>query len=70
MWKYLPVGDKPEDAEDMPSMDEKAAETSEKRPINIISSYVSGDKEDDVPDMEEFEDADNLYAKDAVRLAV
>lgn len=49
-------------------MDEKAPEKSEKRTINIIPSYAAGDEDDDVPDMAEFEDEDNLAARDSVRI--
>ncbi|CAM6129151.1 unnamed protein product [Calypogeia fissa] len=65
-----PSGEKPEDSEDVPSMDEKAAEKSEKRPINIIPGYAAGDEDDDVPDMAEFEDEDNLAARDTATVEV
>lgn len=63
----MAADDKPDgEAEDVPSIDEKAVEKQAKRPMNIISTYAAGDEDDDVPDMNEFEDDNNLFANDEV----
>lgn len=42
-------------------------EISKKNTIQSISSHFGGEEEEDIPDMEEYEDPDNLIETDPVR---
>lgn len=45
----------------------ESLEISKKGSAKPDSSYVGGDEEDDIPDMAEFEEADNIIETDPVR---
>lgn len=55
-----------DDDEDLPSMD--ALETSSGRAIRSIPSYFGGEEEDDIPDMAEYDEAENLVETDPATL--
>ncbi|KAK4489414.1 hypothetical protein RD792_005223 [Penstemon davidsonii] len=60
-----PSENKNED-EDVPSME--TLDISKKNKIQPISSYFGGEEEEEIPDMEEFEEADNLVENDPATL--
>lgn len=60
---YIKDGKKEE--ENLPSME--TLEISKKSTIQSISSHFGGEEEEDIPDMEEYEDPDNLVESDPVR---
>nr|GMC65767.1 autophagy-related protein 3 [Ipomoea batatas]GMC65771.1 autophagy-related protein 3 [Ipomoea batatas] len=57
-----PRENKREEEEDLPSIE--TLEISKKNAIQSIPSYFGGDEEEDIPDMGDFEDADNLIESD------
>lgn len=59
----LCLENKTDDDDNLPSME--TLEISKKNTIQSISSYFGGE-EDDIPDMAEFEEADNLVENDPV----
>lgn len=54
--------------ENLPSME--TLEISKKNTIQSISSHFGGEEEEDIPDMEEYEDPDNLIETDPVRCLI
>ena len=59
--------DKGSEDENLPSMD--ALDVNEKRGIRSIPTYFGAEEEDDdIPDMEEFDEADNVVENDPVSL--
>lgn len=56
------------DDENLPSMD--TLEISKNSTIRSISSHFGGEEEEDIPDMADFEEADNLVETDAVSYCV
>ncbi|KAK4431668.1 Autophagy-related protein 3 [Sesamum alatum] len=61
-----PKENKNDEDENLPSME--TLEISKKNTIQSISSYFGGEEEEDIPDMEEFEEADNLVENDPATL--
>ncbi|KAG8381538.1 hypothetical protein BUALT_Bualt06G0132100 [Buddleja alternifolia] len=61
-----PKENKDEQDEDLPSME--TLEISKKNTIQSISSYFGGEEEEDIPDLAEFEEADNLVENDPATL--
>lgn len=59
----LCLENKNDEDDNLPSMD--TLEISKKNTIQSISSYFGGEEED-IPDMAEFEEADNLVENDPV----
>ncbi|XP_019192073.1 PREDICTED: autophagy-related protein 3 [Ipomoea nil] len=57
-----PRENKKEEDDDLPSIE--TLEISKKNAIQSIPSYFGGDEEEDIPDMGDFEDADNLIESD------
>lgn len=56
--------DKGNEDENLPSMD--ALDINEKNTIQSIPTYFGGEEDDDIPDMEEFDEADNVVENDPV----
>lgn len=52
--------------EDLPSMDALEISKENKGGIKSIPTYFGGEEDDDIPDMEGFEDSDNLAESDPV----
>lgn len=68
VWQFLVYKEnKREEEEDLPSIE--TLEISKKNAIQSIPSYFGGDEEEDIPDMGDFEDADNLIESDPVRIS-
>ncbi|KAL1813873.1 hypothetical protein DCAR_0626258 [Daucus carota subsp. sativus] len=67
---WLATHGKPKDGkkeeENLPSME--TLEISKKSTIQSISSHFGGEEEEDIPDMEEYEDPDNLVESDPATL--
>ncbi|KAL3837880.1 hypothetical protein ACJIZ3_022471 [Penstemon smallii] len=61
-----PKDNKNDEDENLPSME--TLEISKKNTIQSISSYFGGEEEEEIPDMEEFEEADNLVEDDPATL--
>ncbi|KAI3471034.1 hypothetical protein Pfo_027697 [Paulownia fortunei] len=61
-----PKENKNDEDENLPSME--TLEVSKKNTIQSISSYFGGEEEEEIPDMEEFEEADNLNLNDPATL--
>lgn len=59
------IDTKSDEEELVPCME--TLEISKKKNIQSISSYFGTQEEEDIPDMEEFEEADNLIESDPVR---
>lgn len=53
---------KSDEDENLPSME--TLEISKRNTIQAISSYFGGEEEEEIPDMTEFEDADNIIEND------
>lgn len=51
--------------DNLPSID--ASEINKKNTIQSIPSYFGGEEEEDIPDMGDYEEADNLIETDPVR---
>ncbi|KAL0400951.1 UNVERIFIED_CONTAM: Autophagy-related protein 3 [Sesamum latifolium] len=61
-----PKENKDDEDENLPSME--TLDISKKNKIQSISSYFGGEEEEEIPDMEEFEEADNLVENDPATL--
>ncbi|KAL8233113.1 hypothetical protein R6Q57_002891 [Mikania cordata] len=61
-----PKDTKGDEEENVPSME--TLEISKKNTIQSIPSYFGTEEEDDIPDMEEFEESDNLFEADPATL--
>jgi hypothetical protein len=57
-----------QEEEDLPSMDALEVSKENKRGIKSIPTYFGGEDDDDIPDMEGFEDSDNLVESDPVNI--
>lgn len=60
----LSLENKNDEDENLPSME--TLEISKNNTIQSISSYFGGEEEEEIPDMAEFEEADNLVENDPV----
>jgi ubiquitin-like-conjugating enzyme ATG3 len=58
--------DKGKEEDNLPSMD--ALDINEKNTIQSIPTYFGGEEDDDIPDMEEFDEADNVVENDPATL--
>lgn len=56
--------DKGNEEENLPSMD--ALDINERNAIQSIPTYFGGEEEEDIPDMEEIDEADNVVENDPV----
>lgn len=54
--------------EDLPSMDALEISKENKGGIKSIPTYFGGEEDDDIPDMEGFEESDNLAEADPVNV--
>ncbi|KAK6155901.1 hypothetical protein DH2020_010149 [Rehmannia glutinosa] len=61
-----PKENKHDEDEELPSME--TLEISKKNTIQSISSYFGGEEEEEIPDMAEFDEADNLVENDPATL--
>uniref|UniRef100_A0A7N0VLA6 Autophagy-related protein 3 n=1 Tax=Kalanchoe fedtschenkoi TaxID=63787 RepID=A0A7N0VLA6_KALFE len=61
-----PKDKKSDEDENLPSMD--TSEISSNKPIQSISSYFGGDDDESIPDMADYQEADNLVGTDAATL--
>ncbi|KAL0304093.1 UNVERIFIED_CONTAM: Autophagy-related protein 3 [Sesamum radiatum] len=61
-----PKENKDDEDENLPSME--TLDISKKNKIQSISSYFGGEEEEEIPDMEEFEEVDNLVENDPATL--
>lgn len=59
------LGNNGAEDESLPSID--TLEINKKNTIQSIPSYFGGEEEEDIPDMGEYEEADNLIETDPVR---
>jgi ubiquitin-like-conjugating enzyme ATG3 len=57
-----------QEVEDLPSMDALEISKENKGGIKSIPTYFGGEDDDDIPDMEGFEDSDNLVESDPVNI--
>lgn len=60
------ISENAQEEENLPSMDALEISKGNKGGIKSIPSYFGGEDDDDIPDMENFEDSDNIFESDPV----